>query len=204
MRLDRPIAAAFAINAAGHETAVRGPGLLSRLVVSALAAAALLAAADARSRATFSLTTQHGTSLTDRDLDGVPLAIFFGFTHCPDVCPTTLLEMTHDLGGLGPDGDRIKVVFVSVDPERDTPDVLEEYMASFDPRIIALTGPNETIATVARAYGASYRRVGGGPDYTIDHTAAVFLLDRDGEYVGALTFADAEPVRLAKLRRLLP
>jgi protein SCO1 len=178
--------------------------MLARLAILALAAATLLADADAHSRVAFSLTTQHGASFTDRDIDGVPLAIFFGFTHCPDVCPTTLMEMTQDLAELGSDADRIKVVFVSVDPERDTPDKLKAYMTAFDPRIIAVTGPQDTIASVARAYGASYRRVGGGADYTIDHTATVFLLDRDGEYVGALTYADAEPARLAKLRRLLP
>jgi protein SCO1/2 len=177
---------------------------LDRAVALAFVALALGASADARPRVAFSLTTQHRTIFTDRDIDGSPLAIFFGFTRCPDVCPATLMELTHDLEELGPDGDGIKVVFVSVDPERDTPDRLADYMASFDPRIIAVTGPNDVIASVASAYGAFYRRVGEGPDYTIDHTAAVFLLDRDGEYVGALTFADAEPVRLAKLRRLLP
>ncbi len=155
-------------------------------------------------RVAFSLTTQQGTVFTDRDIDGVPLAIFFGFTNCPDVCPTTLLQMTQDLEELGPDGDRIKVVFVSVDPERDTPAKLEAYMASFDPRIVALTGAADVIAAVARASGASYRKVPTGDGYTIDHTASVFLLDRDGEYVGALTFADERAARLAKLRRLLP
>jgi protein SCO1/2 len=178
--------------------------LPARLAALAIAAAAVLAGAQAHSRVAFSLTTQHGARFTDRDIDGVPLALFFGFTHCPDVCPATLMEMTHDLAELGSAGDLIKVLFVSVDPERDTPDKLAAYMAAFDPRIIALTGPADTIASVARAYGASYRRVDQGTDYTIDHTAAVFLLDRDGEYVGALTFADSEPARLAKLRRLLP
>lgn len=130
--------------------------------------------------------------------------IFFGFTHCPDICPTTLLQMTQDLEELGPDADKIKVVFVSVDPERDIPGTLKEYMASFDPRIVALTGAEEVVAAVARAYGASYRKVPTGDGYTIDHTASVLLLDRDGDYVGALTFVEDRAARLEKLRRLLP
>jgi protein SCO1 len=155
-------------------------------------------------RVAFRLTTQHGTVFTDRDLNRMPLAIFFGFTHCPDVCPTTLLQMTQDLEELGSEADRIKVVFVSVDPERDTPAKLLKYMASFDPRIIALTGAVDVIAEVARAYGASFRKVPAGSDYVMDHTASVFLLDREGEYVGALTHADSRSTRLEKLRRLLP
>jgi protein SCO1 len=159
------------------------------------------AASDAR--VAIRLTTQHGAAFTERDLDAVPVAMFFGFTNCPDVCPTTLLQVTQDLEELGADGDKIKVVFVSVDPERDTPARLAEYMASFDPRIVALTGAQDVIAAVARAYGASYRRVPTGDTYTIDHTGAVFLLDREGEYVGALTHADSRPSRQEKLRRLL-
>jgi protein SCO1/2 len=167
-------------------------------------ALSLTAPAASDARVAFRLTTQHGTAFTDRDIDGAPSAIFFGFTNCPDVCPTTLLQMTQDLEELGPDGDKIKVVFISVDPERDAPARLAAYMASFDPRIVALTGAEDVIAAVARAYGASYRKVPAGGSYTIDHTASVFLLDRAGEYVGALTHADSRSTRLEKLRRLLP
>ena len=160
--------------------------------------------AASQARIAFQLVTQHGTAFSERDIGDFPLAIFFGFTSCPDVCPTTLLQMTQDLEALGPDAGKIRVVFVSVDPERDTPARLGEYMASFDPRIIALTGAADVVEAVARAYGATYRKVATVGGYTIDHTAAVFLLDRTGEYVGALTHADGEAVRLAKLRRMLP
>ena len=135
----------------------------------------------AGSRVAFNLLTQHGTLFTERDIAGMPTAIFFGFTFCPDICPTTLMELTNDLAALGADGDRIKVVFVSVDPERDTQAHLKEYMSSFDPRIVAVSGSPETIAAVARAYGAKYRKVPTSSGYTFDHTAAVFLLDREGE-----------------------
>jgi protein SCO1/2 len=174
------------------------------LAIAISFALSLIAPAASDPRVAFSLVTQHGTAFTERDIDAVPLAIFFGFTLCPDVCPTTLLQITQDLEELGPDGDKIKVVFVSVDPERDTPARLAEYMASFDPRIVAVTGAEDVIAAVARAHGASYRKVPTGDSYTIDHTASVFLLDRDGEYVGALTYAASRAARLAKLRRLLP
>ena len=174
------------------------------LAVAISIALSLTAPAASDARVVFSLTTQHGAAFTDRNIDGAPVAIFFGFTHCPDVCPTTLLQMTQDLEELGSDGDKIKVLFVSVDPERDTPARLKVYMASFDPRIVALTGAEDVIAAVARAYGASYRKVPSGDSYTIDHTAAVLLLDREGEYVGALTHADSRSARLEKLRRLLP
>ena len=178
---------------------------LARLAVVCLAATTILlvSSAAADPRVVFKLTTQNGTAFTDRDINGKPIAIFFGFTSCPDICPTTLLQMTQDLEALGSDGDRINVVFVSIDPERDTPDTLKTYMASFDPRIIAVTGPPAVIAAVARAYGASYRKVATGNSYVIDHTAAVFLLDGADEYVGALTLADSASARLEKLRRLL-
>jgi protein SCO1 len=178
--------------------------VLARLALAMGFALAVAGQALSDARVAFRLTTQHGTAFTDRDIDAVPLVIFFGFTNCPDVCPTTLLQITQDLEELGPDGDKIKVVFVSVDPERDTPAKLEAYMASFDPRIVALTGAEDVIAAVARAYGASYRKVPADSSYVIDHTASVFLLDREGEYVGALTHADSRSARLVKLRRLLP
>jgi protein SCO1/2 len=126
------------------------------------------------------------------------------YTQCPDICPTTLLQLSEDLQRFGPDADRISVLFVSLDPERDTPDVLLSYMASFDPRIVARTGAAATIAAVARAYGAHYRKVTTDQGYTIEHTAAMLLLDRDGEYVGAITYAESADVQIDDLRCLLP
>jgi protein SCO1 len=190
------------------ETGTRGNwlrwcrGLL--LLFALCAAVAMTGRAAANARVAFRLTTQHGTTFTDRDIGATPLAIFFGFTHCPDVCPTTLLQMTQDLQELGPDADRIKVLFISVDPERDTPDVLKSFMAPFDPRIVALTGAPQSVAAMAHAYGAHYRKIPTGEGYSVDHTASVFLVDREGEYVGALTFADESGARLDALRRLLP
>jgi hypothetical protein len=111
-----------------------------RLVVIVLLATIPAAPAAAGPRVAFNLITQHGTSFTERDIAGLPTALFFGFTFCPDICPSTLMELTTDLEALGADGDRIKVVFVSIDPDRDTQADLKEYMTSFDQRIIAVSG----------------------------------------------------------------
>lgn len=132
----------------------------------------------------FSLTDQHGRTVTDRDLNGRPFLVFFGFTHCPDICPTTMFEISEILRKLGPEGDRMRAVFITVDPERDTPEALKAYMSSFDPRIVALTGEPEAIAAVAKAYRAIFRRIPlneGG--YTMDHTAIVYLMGKDGRFV---------------------
>jgi protein SCO1 len=174
-----------------------------RFVVVVLLASipAPLAAAD--SRIAFNLLTQHGTSFTERDIAGLPTALFFGFTFCPDICPSTLMELTNDLEALGADGDRIKVVFVSIDPDRDTQAHLKEYMSSFDRRIVAVSGSPEGIAAMARAYGAKYRKVPTRSGYTFDHSSAVFLLDRDGEMSAILDAGEPQHQRLAKLRGLL-
>lgn len=173
----------------------RLPAKLFAVVLSALPAVA-------GERVAFSLITQHGRPFTERDLAGVPSAIFFGFTSCPDVCPTTLMEMTRDLEALGPDGDRIRAVFISIDPETDSPARLKDYLESFDPRIVALTGPAATIAAVARAYGARYRKIPTGSGYTFDHTPAVFLIDRAGETAAVISAEEAPAQRLEKLKSL--
>jgi protein SCO1 len=172
-------------------------------VVVVLLASIPAAPAAAGSRVAFNLLTQHGTPFTERDIAGLPTALFFGFTFCPDICPSTLMELTNDLEALGADGDRIKVVFVSIDPDRDTQAHLKEYMSSFDRRIVAVSGSPEGIAAMARAYGAKYRKVPTRSGYTFDHSSAVFLLDRDGEMSAILDAGEPQHQRLAKLRGLL-
>src|SRR5205807_6457937 len=100
----------------------------------------------------FRLTDQDGATVTDRDFLGHPFLVFFGFTHCPEVCPTTLFEVSEILRKLGPDAERVRAVFITIDPERDTPAALKDYMSSFDPRLVGLTGEPAAIAAVARAY----------------------------------------------------
>ena len=149
------------------------------------------------------LVDHTGRRLDARDTEGRPKIVFFGFTHCPEVCPTTLAEISALLDRLGPDVGRLGAYFVSVDPERDRPEVLAGYLASFNPAIRGLTGTPEEVAAVARAYRAFHRKVpveGGG--YTVDHSAVVYLLDASGRFVQALDLAKPDAA-LAALRRVL-
>lgn len=152
----------------------------------------------------FRLMTHKGQPFGDADLRGRPHLLFFGFTHCPDVCPTTLSELTQRYEALGKDADKLTTLLVTVDPERDTPELLKEYMAAFDPRFIALRGTNAETEAIASAYKAYVKKVpleGGG--YTMDHTTIVYMLDRKGRFAGALDRHEDEEVQLAKLRSLI-
>ena len=152
----------------------------------------------------FALLDQKKRSFTEKDLEGKPTAMFFGYTFCPDVCPTTLLEATAWMKELGAEGDRLRVIFVSVDPERDTPDKLDQYLASFDERFIGLSGSREETDRIVKAYRVFARKVEGkGGDYTMDHTAAVYLLDAQARFVGVINFQEPTDKALTKIRQLL-
>ena len=151
----------------------------------------------------FSLTTSEGIPLTNKDLLGKPYLLFFGFTHCPDVCPTTLLEATEWLKALGKDGDKLNVVFVSVDPERDTTELLKLYKTSFDPRIIAATTTPEKINEVVSNFKAYYKKVPAGDSYTLDHTSLVFMMDKQGRFFGTIDYHETRENAIPKLKRLL-
>lgn len=151
----------------------------------------------------FRLTDHRGRAVTEQDFRGRPMAVFFGFTSCPDVCPTTLGDMTGLIEALGADADRIHWVFVSVDAERDTPQAMAQYLEAFDRRIVGLSGSEEQIAAAARSFRVYYRRVpleGGG--YTMDHSASMFLLDAAGRFAGTLDYKESAQVALEKLRLL--
>jgi protein SCO1/2 len=152
----------------------------------------------------FSLVDHHGKSVTDRDYLGKPTLVFFGFTNCPNVCPSTLLEITDQLKELGPDADRLNVLFITVDPERDTPEQLALYLSSFDPRIIGLSGTPENILAVEKAYHVYAKKVpleDGG--YTMDHTATIAVMNSKGQHVDAMHFQAPSATTRRKLRRLL-
>jgi protein SCO1/2 len=132
----------------------------------------------------FHLTNQDGRTVTDQDFKGKPFLVFFGFTHCPEVCPTTLFEISEVLRKLGPAADRTRALFITVDPERDTPAALKDYLSSFDSHLAGLTGDPASIAAVAKAYRVYYKKVPlDGGDYTMDHTAIVYLMDKQGHFV---------------------
>jgi len=152
----------------------------------------------------FSLTDQNGRTVTDQDFKGRPFLVFFGFTHCPDICPTTMFEISEILKKLGPDGDRVRAVFITVDPERDTPAALKDYLSSFDPRIVGITGDDAAIAAVAKAYRAYYKRMPlaeGG--YTMDHTAIIYLMGKDGRFVTPFSLKRTTDAAAAELRKHL-
>ena len=151
----------------------------------------------------FRLTSHEGRTFTDEDLKGKPFAVFFGFTHCPEVCPTTLYDLTQDLAALGKDADKMRVAFITVDPAQDTPELMKTYLGSFDPRIVGLTGTEEEIAAVAKAYKIYYRKVPTESGYTMDHTATILLMDSRGEFYGTSNFQESQEVRREKLRKLI-
>jgi protein SCO1 len=143
----------------------------------------------------FSLIGPDDGVITDQDLRGEPFLVFFGFTHCPDVCPTTLFQMSEVLRKMGAD-KKVGALYISVDPERDTPSVLKEYLSSFDPRIIGLSGPRRSVEAAMRAYRVYAKRVPlEGGDYTMDHTALVYLMDKEGKFVNV--FDLQQPVEQA-------
>lgn len=137
----------------------------------------------------FALTDQYGKLQTEAILKGKWTAVFFGFTYCPDICPLTLQSLDQTRQKLGKDGDKLQFVFITVDPERDTPEVMKAYLNSggFPKGVIGLTGTPEQIAAAARAYRATYQKVGEGKDYTMNHTSVVYLMNPRGEFAVPLT-----------------
>lgn len=152
----------------------------------------------------FELTDHTGRTVTERDFLGKPRLLFFGFTHCPDVCPTTLSWLMDLVEQVGPEAD-IPILLVSVDPERDTPEALADYVSSFGPNIIGLTGSADQIEAVIKSWKAYSKRVPlENGDYTMDHTASVYLVDANGDFRGTLDIHDTSPTaNVAKLKRLL-
>jgi protein SCO1/2 len=134
----------------------------------------------------FTLTDQNGAPRSDRDFHGRWVLLYFGYTFCPDVCPTTLAKMASALGKLGPQADRFVPVFVTIDPARDTPSVLKTYLAAFGPQFVGLTGKPSDIANVAHAYRVYYAKhpLAGG-NYAMDHSSVIYLIDPNGHFVKA-------------------
>jgi protein SCO1/2 len=147
---------------------------------------ALAATPSVRVGGPFTLTASDGTTVTDQTYRGRWLLVFFGYSSCPDVCPTTLFKIATALQTLGPDAAKLQPVFITVDPQRDTPEVLEEYTRSFDQRIVGLTGTSDQIAAAAQEYGAySVRHHTGsaGEDYAIAHSSYLYLMNPRGQFV---------------------
>jgi protein SCO1 len=151
----------------------------------------------------FEMVDDLGQPVSDQDLVGKPTAMFFGFTYCPDVCPTTLFELTALMERLGSDADGMNFVFVTVDPERDTPEILHEYIKAFDERFRGFTGTPEQVARIADAYKVQYERVETENGYVMNHAASVYLMDRENRFFGTISYEEDADTALAKLQRLL-
>ena len=151
------------------------------------------------------LTDQNGKARTLADFKGKVTVVFFGYTQCPDVCPTTMAELAQVKKALGAEGERIQGVFVTVDPQRDTPEILKAYMASFDPSFIALRGTPEQTSEAAKEFKVFFAKVPGTTEgsYTVDHTAGSFVLDGDGKIRLFVRYGSGVPALTADLKVLL-
>ncbi|MEO3385528.1 SCO family protein [Mesorhizobium sp. CAU 1741] len=153
--------------------------------------------------APFSLVDDRGEPFTEAAFKGSPSAVFFGFTHCPEVCPTTLFELDGWLEQLGDEGADINAYFVTVDPERDTPEIIGTYVGNMSDRIVGVSGEPDKVHEMARSFGIYWKKVElEGDDYTMDHTASVLLLDRAGDFAGTIAYGENPENAIAKLKRL--
>ena len=153
--------------------------------------------------APFTLVTHEGTTVTEADFAGKPGAWFYGFTNCPDICPAALAEMSQLLVELGERADDINAVFVTVDPERDTQQVMGDYLKFFDPRLIGLTGTLDQITAMAKPRFVHFEKIPQGDTYAMQHPAGIFLTDAEGNFVGTLDPDEPMSTKLGKLRKLL-
>ncbi len=156
----------------------------------------------------FELTAQNGSPITEKAFQGKPTALFFGFTHCPEVCPTTLFELNGWMEKVDPAGDKLQAYFVSVDPERDTPEIMQQYVSNVSKRITGITGPADKIAETLKGYRIYAKKVpvdekDPNGDYTMDHTASVILLDANSRFAGTIAYGENPDVAEQKLQNLL-
>lgn len=199
MRARLVIIAALAFVFGGLAAILALPGARDHLLPSATSVGQALVGGP------FSLTDQNGRRVTDADFRGKYMLILFGFTYCPDICPSGLQVMSAALDQLGPKGDKVVPIFISVDHERDTPEQLKMYLDSFHKRMVGLTGSAEEIAAAAKAYRVYYKKVTDEKStagFTYDHSALMYLMGPDGKYVTHFSHAagpDAIAQRLAKI-----
>lgn len=180
------------------------------VVIAALGATALFLFAPPRNPAstgigggTYSLVDGSGAKVDQTMFTGHPSLLFFGYTHCPDVCPTTMAEMAGWFEQLGPDAKNLKAYFVTVDPERDTAEVLGDYVGWLDGKVTAITGTRPEIDKIVGAWKALGEKVGTGDDYTMNHTASVFLVNAEGGFEGTIAYGENPDVAVQKIRKLI-
>lgn len=152
----------------------------------------------------FALIDEDGKAITQRDMLGKPYLVFFGFTHCPDICPTTAMEISQMFEALGK-GAKINALFITVDPERDTAPILKDYLSSFDERIVGVTGPRDSVDAAMKSFRAYSRKVASDRpgEYTMDHTALVYLMDKQGRFVSGFNLKRSPEEAAREMRRHL-
>jgi protein SCO1/2 len=180
------------------------------VVIAALGATALFIFAPPRGPAatglgggTYSLIDGSGAKVDQTMLTGHPSLLFFGYTHCPDVCPTTMAEMADWFQQLGPDARSLKAYFVTVDPERDTQAIVGDYVGWLDGKVTAITGTRPEIDKIIAAWKVLGEKVGTGDDYTMNHTASVFLVNAEGGFEGTIAYGENADTAVAKIRKLV-
>lgn len=187
---------------------MKGPiGSLGRGLAAGLVIAVLLPSpAPAIASGGFSLTADEGQALSLSDLKGRLVVLAFGYTQCPDICPTTLAELARVLRELGAEAQRVQVLFITLDPKRDTPERLHAYVRHFDPRVIGLTGTVDQVSRVARQFGARFaihRSDESALSYSVDHSTDLYVIDGQGELAAILPYGTPLPQTLGLLRALL-
>lgn len=151
----------------------------------------------------FSLTDHKGNQVQPMDWIGTPMLVFFGFTYCPDICPTTLIDITFWLKELNDESTSIGAAFITVDPERDTPAQLSTYLENFNPSIIGYTGSAQAIADAAAGFRVKYNKIESDETYTMDHTAGVFVYDAEGRFVSIIDMHEPRENAVPKIRRAI-
>jgi protein SCO1/2 len=156
----------------------------------------------------FQLVAQNGQPITEKAFQDKPTALFFGFTHCPEVCPTTLFELNGWLHKVDPDGTKLNGYFVSIDPERDSPELLGQYVSNVTDRVKGISGPPAKVQEMAKGFKVYFKKVpvdekDPNGDYTMDHTASVFLLDNGGRFAGTIAYGENPDVAVKKLENLI-
>ncbi|WP_085034382.1 SCO family protein [Ensifer aridi] len=181
-------------------------GFISAAAFIVIIIAPVFAASPVTIGGPFSLIAPDGTTVTDTSFRGKWMLVFFGYTHCPDTCPTTLSEIALALDRLGPDAAKVQPVFITVDPERDTPDVIGKYAGAIDRRILGLSGSQQQIAAVAQEYGAYSERhpsEGDPDDYVVHHSTYIYVMDPQGRFVRGLEAGTSGDAIADTLRRLM-
>ncbi len=189
-----------------HKSALRVTALIAALLAVAiyLTPAASQQNAIAELGGSFKLASSNGGEVDSASLVGQPYGVFFGFSHCPEVCPTTLYNMTKSLASLGSDAKYFRLFFVTVDPERDTAPVLKDYLSNFDPRIEALVPTMQQLPVIARQFHAYYEKVPGSDgEYTMNHTALIYLFNAQGRFTSTIAYDESLQGRETKLKNLI-